>query len=83
MSVAAKKLVGKVALVTGSTDGIGRHTATNLARLGAKVLLHGRSMSRLEDTRDDILRSAPGSSLELYNFDLSSLRDLKTGGRCD
>lgn len=35
-------LKGKVIFVTGSTDGIGKHTARLLVRQGATVLLHGR-----------------------------------------
>ena len=36
-------LSGKTILITGSTDGIGLHTAKELAKLGATVLVHGRS----------------------------------------
>jgi NAD(P)-dependent dehydrogenase (short-subunit alcohol dehydrogenase family) len=32
----------RVYLITGSTDGIGKHTATKLALTGATVLVHGR-----------------------------------------
>jgi hypothetical protein len=39
---AGASLVGKSFLVTGATDGIGRHTAGRLAQEGATVLLHGR-----------------------------------------
>lgn len=35
-------LAGKTYLVTGSTDGIGRHTAEKLVRHGAAVIIHGR-----------------------------------------
>lgn len=35
-------LKGQVHLVTGSTDGIGKHTARKLAAEGATVLVHGR-----------------------------------------
>jgi len=35
-------LFGKTYLVTGSTDGIGRHTVTQLARHDASVIVHGR-----------------------------------------
>lgn len=39
---AAMSLAGKIYLVTGSSDGIGLHTATRLAAMGATVLVHGR-----------------------------------------
>lgn len=38
------KLEGKVALVTGSTRGIGRGCALHLARLGADVVINGRDL---------------------------------------
>src|SRR5262245_2802801 len=37
-----KRFEGKVALVTGSTSGIGRATALRLAREGARVIVSGR-----------------------------------------
>jgi short-subunit dehydrogenase len=40
-------LVGKKALVTGSTSGIGRALALLLAENGSSVIAHGRSQSRL------------------------------------
>jgi NAD(P)-dependent dehydrogenase (short-subunit alcohol dehydrogenase family) len=36
----------KVALVTGSTDGVGRMVARRLADQGARVLIHGRNRDR-------------------------------------
>jgi NAD(P)-dependent dehydrogenase (short-subunit alcohol dehydrogenase family) len=36
------QLAGKVAIVTGSTSGIGRGVAVRLARAGARVLVTGR-----------------------------------------
>lgn len=43
-------LRGKVALITGSTSGIGRAAAIALARYGAKTVVHGQSEQRGADT---------------------------------
>jgi NAD(P)-dependent dehydrogenase (short-subunit alcohol dehydrogenase family) len=42
MSASVIELEGKTALVTGSTSGIGKATASALARLGATVIVTGR-----------------------------------------
>jgi len=44
----SKTLAGRVALVTGSSRGIGRATALALARRGARVVLNGRDETRLQ-----------------------------------
>ena len=43
------KLHGKLALVSGSTAGIGLAIATTLAHEGARVIVNGRSQSSVED----------------------------------
>ena len=40
--VVREDLSGKTFLVTGATDGIGLHTATQLALAGGEVIVHGR-----------------------------------------
>ena len=62
-----KKLSGKTALVTGSTDGVGRLVARKLGQTGARVLVHGRDGERgarpqrpsqaLANDRDDAPRA--------------------------
>lgn len=64
-------------LVTGATDGIGRGAALELARRGARVLLHGRSQSRLEATRDAIAADTGSERLETYVADFASLADVR------
>lgn len=44
----------RVILITGASDGIGRALAVETARLGAQVILHGRSTAKLEKVYDEI-----------------------------
>ena len=50
----ADLLAGRIVLITGATDGIGRALALKAAKLGAKVILHGRDVSKLEAVHDEI-----------------------------
>lgn len=49
-----KKLDGKVAIITGSTSGIGRATAVLFAEEGAKVVVTGRNEARAKAVVDEI-----------------------------
>lgn len=50
-------LAGKVTLVTGAGDGIGRVAALTYAEYGATVILLGRTVSKLESVFDEIVAS--------------------------
>lgn len=62
-------LDSKVALVTGSTSGIGRGIALRLASLGARVLVHGRDEEGARQTLDAI--SAAGGEADWHRADLA------------
>ncbi|KPU82502.1 3-oxoacyl-ACP reductase [Psychromonas sp. PRT-SC03] len=47
-------LIGKTILVTGAGDGIGKTLAIESAKLGAKVILLGKTVSKLESVYDSI-----------------------------
>ena len=70
------KMAGKTVLITGSTDGVGRYVATQLAAAGAKVLIHGRDRARAEMLSQEIKR-AGGNESTFYQADLSSLADTR------
>lgn len=61
-------LEGKTVLVTGSTSGIGRATAIECSKMGAKVVVTGRNEERAKETLD--LLSGDGHSFVIA--DLSS-----------
>jgi NAD(P)-dependent dehydrogenase (short-subunit alcohol dehydrogenase family) len=70
-------MTGTTVLVTGSTDGLGRALALELAAGGATVLLHGRHPAKGEATVHEI-RDATGSDrLAFYLADLSSLSEVR------
>src|ERR1700730_7414853 len=67
---------GKTILITGSTDGVGRYVARQLAARGAKVLIHGRNAARARALADDIKRDGHAAPA-FYQADLSSLSDAR------
>src|SRR5437762_2926543 len=69
----------RVALVTGSTDGIGKETALGLARGGARVLVHGRSRPRVEAALAELKTLAPDALFDGVSFDLGSLESVRRG----
>lgn len=63
-------LTGRVALVTGTTSGLGRRFAIVLAACGAKVALTGRRADRLEELAAEI--RANGGICEPIPFDITN-----------
>ena len=65
------QLSGKLALVSGSTKGIGLAIATGLAREDAKVIVNGRSEKSANDALAKIRQIIPNAKLEAFAGDLS------------
>jgi NAD(P)-dependent dehydrogenase (short-subunit alcohol dehydrogenase family) len=66
---------GKTALITGSTDGVGRVVAKRLGEAGWRVLVHGRDRGRGERVVAEIKDA--GGSAEFLMADLASLADVR------
>jgi NAD(P)-dependent dehydrogenase (short-subunit alcohol dehydrogenase family) len=66
---------GQVVLVTGSSSGIGRVTAVELARRGARVVLANRSAERTAPVLDQIRRG--GGTAEFLELDLSRFASIR------
>jgi retinol dehydrogenase 12 len=67
---------GKVCVVTGATSGIGKATATALARQGAQVVLVGRDRGRSEATAAELARVA-ASPPRVELADLASMDQVR------
>jgi NAD(P)-dependent dehydrogenase (short-subunit alcohol dehydrogenase family) len=66
-------LDGRVILVTGATDGLGRALAVDLAAAGATVLVHGRDAARIADT----VASLGDADVRTYQADFASLAQVR------
>ena len=69
------KIDNKLALVTGSTKGIGLAIAISLAREGARVIVNGRTEASVATAVAAIQAAAPGAKLEAFAGDLASEAD--------
>ncbi|HEY6517107.1 MAG TPA: SDR family NAD(P)-dependent oxidoreductase [Steroidobacteraceae bacterium] len=75
LAVSMKENAQKTALITGSTDGLGRAAASSLAAAGFKVLIHGRDAQRGGELMRQI--SAKGGAAEFHRADFASLAEVR------
>ena len=68
---------GKVCLVTGGTNGIGKATAKALARMGATVVIVGRDVLKTAEAVDEIRAASGSHSVESLLADLSSAQEVR------
>lgn len=66
-------LTGRLAVVTGASDGIGRVIATRLAAAGAEVIMPVRSAGKGESAAEGIRSGVTGAKVSTRTLDLSSL----------
>src|ERR1700730_17765975 len=72
-------LQGRIALVTGASQGIGRACALELARAGATVALAARNEARLAEAAAEI--QASGGQAAVFDLDVASEESIKKGAK--
>ena len=68
---------GKTVLVTGATSGLGLAAAVGLAKLGARVVMAGRSLGRAEHAVTAVLGAAPGADVSCLWADLGEFDQVR------
>ncbi|XP_074536378.1 dehydrogenase/reductase SDR family member 13-like [Halichoeres trimaculatus] len=72
------KLHGKTVIVTGSNTGIGKITAIDLAKRGARVILACRSKQRGEAALEEVKRESGSTQVVFMQLDLGSLKSVRS-----
>jgi retinol dehydrogenase-14 len=72
-----RDLANRTILITGATAGIGRVTATQLARRGAYMLLVGRNAERGQQAAQEISALSLGGNVAFLPADISSLDSIR------
>jgi NAD(P)-dependent dehydrogenase (short-subunit alcohol dehydrogenase family) len=68
---------GRICLITGGTNGIGKSTAQELARLGATVVIVGRNAQKTAQVAEEIRAASGNKNVDTLLADLSSQRDVR------
>lgn len=66
----------KTMIITGSTDGIGKHLAKKLATEGHQLIIHGRNPKKLEATLSEIKALSPQGTVTAYRADFSKMDEV-------
>ncbi len=72
-----KAIQEQIILITGSTDGLGKKVATDLAGKGASVILHGRNPDKGKKVLQEIRSETGNEWVRYYNADLASQKEVR------
>lgn len=68
---------GKIILVTGASDGIGKEIATTLAKQGHTIIIHGRNKQKLQAVYNDIKAETGNTNIDMFTADFLSFAEIK------
>ena len=70
-------MYGKTVIITGANRGIGKETARDLAKRGARVIMACRDIQSCIETKDEIVKETFNKNVECMYCDLASLKSIK------
>ena len=68
---------GKTILISGATNGIGKQSALELAKMGAQIVIIGRNKAKTEETLREIQSSSGNKDVHALIADLSSMAEVR------
>ncbi|CRK91450.1 CLUMA_CG005119, isoform A [Clunio marinus] len=71
------RMDGKTVLITGGNSGIGKETAKDLAKRGARVIMACRTMDTANKARDEIIKETGNENVFVRKLDLSSQKSVR------
>ncbi|XP_054289560.1 retinol dehydrogenase 14 [Macrosteles quadrilineatus] len=71
------RMDNKTVIITGSNSGIGKETALELARRGAKIIMACRNLEQANKVRDSIVEATKNNNIVVKKLDLSSLASVR------
>ena len=73
----AARLEGKTVIITGSNTGIGKETAIDLAKRGARILLACRDTNKANEAAKEIREKSGNGNVVVKKLDLASFASIK------
>ncbi|XP_063076372.1 retinol dehydrogenase 12 [Engraulis encrasicolus] len=71
------RLEGKTVIITGANTGIGKETAKDLAKRGARIILACRDVEKAETALKEIIDESGNQSIVVRKLDLSDTKSIK------
>lgn len=73
----AQRLDGKTVVITGANTGIGKETAIDLAKRGAKVIIACRDMEKGETALKEVIEKSANENVTCMKLDLSDSKSIR------
>ncbi|KAL5007920.1 hypothetical protein ScPMuIL_013501 [Solemya velum] len=72
-----ERIVGKTVIITGANTGIGKVTATELARRGGRIIMACRDIEKCEQARAEIVLETANRNVVCKRLDLASIASIR------